>query len=183
MNENQEKNITLEHRNTKIAIILFIIGIITGALIFGLGRFMVKHVTEKAAEITEERRLEANRISTEKIKAAEEELKVLEKEYNEQNGILKKLESEKRSIDSDMRKSDWFEKTTEKSSEISEVRNKINNIILRKNQLQNGDYTVFYNIEEPKNIKFYKSFDWIAIGVVFVITIIAIIYFLRTRMK
>lgn len=172
--ENVYKESPTEKNNKKISIRIFAIGIMLALILCTIGI-----VKQKMAENTNEERAKAafeqsqNAVDNAKARLEEiaEELKPLLQQYEAKNKESDMLST---------KDPDWFAKKAQLQREISSISSQINALELEQFQIQNADYTVFYQLVEPIT---YNIFYYIGAGVFSVASLIALIYFLATRKK
>ena len=186
--ENTYQESAVEKNNKKIAIKIFIIGIIISGIICGVG--WIKQ--QQAIKANEQAYNDAYLYSQTKADNANKKLS----EFSEQAKILKEqidnleigissMTNEKTKIfNEDRGFSDrYYAKDNEikiKETELSNLRTQYNNLNTEINKLLYDDYTGYYDIVDP--IK-YLMFYYIGAGVAGLSLLISLIYFLVTRRK
>ena len=172
--ENTYKESAVEKNNKKIAIIIFVIGIIIALILCGIG--LIKQ--NNAKNTNEERRQQAEEQSQKNIDNANARLQEIKEMYYP---LKEQCEAKKQERDSlDMQDPDWLVKVKKIDREISEMDSKINSMEQERYNLLNDDYVVYYQLVDPIS---YNIFYYIGAGVFAGMSLIALIYFLVTRRK
>ena len=133
-----------------ISLAIFIVGLIIGLglIIFGFIK------TNEANQINEERAAAAAAEANAKAAAAKERLSEIETELESLQSQYDAKESECDSMN--MRDPDWFAKSNQCEREAMALQTKINKLNVESFQLENDNYTVYYDKEMPeKYIPFY----------------------------
>ena len=172
--ENSYKESNIEKNNKKIAIRIFIVGLIIALVLCGIGYIKQNN----AKKINEERRIQAGEQSQMAIDSANARLKEIEQEIS----LLKNQYNEKRNEgDSmDINAPNWFANHSRLQDEAMDIYSQINELETERFQIENADYRVFYPLVEPIT---YNIFYYIGAGVFALLSLIALIYFLVTRKK
>ena len=145
--ENYQKT---KKKITKASIIILIVG-----LVLGIGLILVGVVSQSNAKKTnEERYNEAYKASQEKADAANARLKEIETEKTELNN---QIQTKQYSCDSlDMMAPNWYADKTKCRGEVSALRSQVNELEMEEFQLENANYTVYYDkVPAIKYIIFY----------------------------
>lgn len=135
---------------TKISSIILIAG-----LVIGIGLILVGIISQiNAKKTNEERYNEAYKASQEKENTANTRLKEIETEKTKLNS---QIQAKQYSCDSlDMMDPNWFANQTKCQEEISTLRTQLNELEMEKIQLENANYTVYYDkVSAIKYIIFY----------------------------
>ena len=172
--ENSYKEGSIEKSNKKISIRIFVVGLIIGLVLCGIG--LVKQ--NNAKKINEERYTQAAEQSQTAVDKAnarldeiEQEIPVLQKQYEAKQDEANSM---------NMRDSNWFAEHSKVQREASDIQSQINELEMEKFRIEHADYTVFYSLVEPIT---YNIFCYIGAGVFALLSLIALIYFLATRKK
>ena len=172
--ENTYKESAVEKNNKKISISILIIGIILSIILCGVGWIRQNNATKT----NEKSYNDAYALSEKNYNEAMERVNNIDTELEELNPQKDTLETEKNSLT--MGSANWFSETQRLSNEIYDLNVKIMNLQSEKNQLQNANYTVYYNPVKSIN---YLIYYYIGAGIFTVAILIALIYFLVTRRK
>lgn len=172
--EKTYKESSVEKNNKKIAIRIFIVGLIISLLLCGIG--LIKQ--NDAKKINEQRYNEAYDLSVKNYNNAMDRVDQINVELKNFNSKKDTLEAKMNSLK--MASSNWFSETTKLTNEIYELDIKIMNLEGEKNQLLSADYKVYYELVKPIT---YNIFYYIAAGIFIILTLIALIYYLVTRKK
>lgn len=164
----------VEKNNKKISIRIFIVGLIISIILCGIGLIRQNNVKKTNEEFYNE----AYALSSKKYNDAMERVDEINVELKELNSQKEKLETEKNSLT--MGSNNWFSETSRLGTEIYNVNVKVMNLESEKNQLINGDYTVYYTPVKSIN---YLIFYYIGAGIFVVSALISLIYYLVTRKK
>lgn len=135
---------------TKISSIILIAG-----LVIGIGLILVGVISQiNAKKTNEERYNEAYKASQEKENTANARLKEIETEKTKLNS---QIQAKQYSCDSlDMMDPNWFANQTKCQEEISTLRTQLSELEMEKLQLENANYTVYYDkVPAIKYIIFY----------------------------
>lgn len=135
---------------TKVSLIILIIG-----LLIGIGLILVGVVLHSNANKTnEERYNESYKVSQEKMDTDNVRLKEIETEKYELNN---QIQTKQYSCDSlDMRDSNWYAESTKCEREVSALKLQLSELEMEKFQLENANYTVYYDkVSNVKYIIFY----------------------------
>lgn len=186
--DNTYKESSIEKNNKKISIRIFIIGLIISIILCGIG-----FVKQKQADKTNEQAYnDAYNSSQAKVDNANKRLSEIISELNNLKEQINNMEIEVATMKNERNKifiedrdfSDRYyakdNEITVKESELSNLKAQYNSLNSEGYKLQNGDYTVYYDLVEP--IK-YLIFYYIAGGVFAFAVITSLIYFLVTRKK
>ena len=171
---NTYKESTVEKNNKKIAIIIFVIGIIIALILCGIG--LIKQ--NNAKNTNEERRQQALEQSQTAINNANARLQEIKGIYYNLKEQYEAKSEERENLN--MRDSDWLAKVRKIDRELSEINSQINSLEQERDNLLNDDYVVYYQLVEPIS---YNIFYYIGAGVFAGMSLIALIYFLVTRRK
>ena len=168
------KESPVEKNNKKIAIRVFIIGIILSLILCGIGGLRQVNA-KKTDETNHDLALEQSQktVNNAQIRLNEivEELEPLKKEY----------EDKLREMDSlNMSDSDWFEIHSQLQREANNINSQISTLEEEAFEIKNRDYTVYYNLVKPIT---YLIFYYIGAGMFAVMSLIALVHFLATRKK
>ena len=186
--ENTYKESSTEKNNTKLSIKIFIAGIIIALVLCGMGFYK----QNDAKRIEEERKSQAYEQSQKAIDQAnsrleeiKKEMETLETQINNFDTEIKSMQNESQTIF--MQDSGFSERYNAKKLEIdskekeqSQLETQYYNLEQEKFQIENGDYTVYYDLVKPIT---YNIYYYIAAGVFALMSLIALIYFLATRKK
>ena len=166
--ENSYKESSTEKNNKKIAIRIFIVGLIIGLVLCGIG--LIKQ--NNAKKTNEERHIQAGEQSQMAIDKANARLKEIEQEIPLLQEQYEAKQNEANSMN--MRDQNWFADHSKVQNEAMNIRSQINALEAEKFQIENADYRVFYPLVEPIT---YNIFYYIGAGVFAVLSLIALIYF------
>ena len=175
-NTNEYKETAHEKKNKKIALKVFIVGLIISLIICGIGLFKqidAKNKDKKAAD-------EALKLSEQKVEQAKNRLQEIETQYNEVKAQYDAKIDECNKINSDMTSNGWYERISKCRTEQSELSSKKTNLEMSATSIQNADYTVYYQLVDPFS---YKIFYYIGAGTLGGFILISLIFFLATRKK
>lgn len=172
--ENSYKESSTEKNNKKIAIRIFIVGLIIALVLCGIG--LIKQ--NNAKKTNEERHIQAGEQSQMAIDKANERLKEIEKEMPLLQEQYESKENEANSMN--MRDPNWFEDHSKVKNEAMNIYSQIKTLETEKFQIENADYRVFYSLVKPIT---YNIFYYIGAGIFALLSLIALIYFLATRKK
>lgn len=135
---------------TKVSLIILIVG-----LVIGIGLIIGGVVSQSNAKKTnKERYNEAYKLSQEKVDEANARLDEIEKRKKDLND---KIQTKQYSCNSlNMMDPNWFADNTKCQGEVSSLRSELNGLEIEQFQLENADYTVYYDKVSPmKYIIFY----------------------------
>lgn len=122
-----------------------IIGCVIGLLFAGFGLF--KQIDSK--RINKERHDEALKQSQKMVDAANERLTEIEKEYNKLKDQYNAKEQECDSMNSNMLDPNWFTSHSQCKRESSDLYSKMTDLEQEKFEINNKNYTVYYDEVEP----------------------------------
>ena len=171
---NEYKETSHEKKNTKIALKVFIAGIILSLLICGIGLFKQIDANNKDKKAKEE----ALKLSEQKIKQANIRLKELETEYNEIKLQYDEKAEECNNITTST--AEGIQKKYKCETEKMDLNSKINNIEMNATSIKNADYTAYYVKVDTKT---YTTFYWIGAITFGGFMLISLIFYLATRKK
>lgn len=163
-----------EKANKKISIKVFIAGLIVSIVLCGVGLIMQNN----AGKTNEERAAQASVQSQQAIDAAYTRLEEIEEELIP---LREQYEAKQQEADAmDLNDPNWFSEHSKVEREASNLYTQITDLETEQFKIQNHDYTVYYSLVDPIT---YLIFYYIAAGVLAVMSLIALIYFLVTRKK
>ena len=171
---NSYKESSTEKNNKKIAIRIFLVGLIIALVLCGIG--LIKQ--NNAKKTNEERHIQAGEQSQMAIDKANARLKEIEQEIQLLQEQYEAKQNEANSMN--MRDPNWFADHSKVQNEAMNIYSQINSLEAEKIQIENADYRVFYPLVEPIT---YNIFYYIGAGVFALLSLIALIYFLATRKK
>ena len=187
--ETTYKESPTEKNNRKIAFKIFIVGLLISCVIGAVGWMKQK----EAIKTNEQAYNDAIASSQNMVENAEKRLSEIDQEMNNLSEQIKNMEDEIASmekeyhkivyVDGDLnstRANDLLIETQTKRSNLSDLNVKYNDLDQEAYEIQNKDYTAYYDLVEP--IK-YMIFYYIAAGVAGLTVLISLIYFLVTRKK
>lgn len=172
--EKTYKESSVEKNNKKIAIRIFIVGLIISIILCGIG--LIKQ--NNAKKTNEQFYNDAYALSLKNYNAAMERVDEINIELKNLNFQKDTLEIEKNSLT--IGSSNWFSETSRLTTEIYDLDVKIMELESEKNQLVNADYTVYYNPVKPIT---YLIFYYIGAGIFAALALTSLIYYLATRKK
>lgn len=139
----------MESKKLSLPVKIIIIGCIIGLVIVGVGGF--KQL--EAKRIDKERADAALKQSEADVKAAEERLAEIEKEYGEVKTQYDVKIDECASIP--MGSEGWFEAKSKCSKEEQELQRKLWNLESEDTMIKNKDYTVYYQKVRPMSYQIF----------------------------
>lgn len=132
-----------------LPLLILIIGIIIGLLTAGIG--LIKQ--NNAKKINEERYQAAYEKSQAKVDAANKRLEEIKKELTP---LEEKKSTKQRECNSlDMSAPNWFADKTSCQDEVSKINKEITELESEKWQLENGNYTVYYDLVKPMSYQIF----------------------------
>ncbi len=172
--QDEERKETHEKANKKISVRVFIIGLAVSLILCGVGLA----VQVNAKKTNEERAAEADvqyqqniDNAKKRLEEIEDELVPLKEQYEEKNREADEM---------DITDPNWFSEHSRLKREATDLYTQITELEMEQTQIQNEDYTVYYPLVKPIT---YFIIKFIAAGEFVVLSIIALIYFLVTRIK
>lgn len=172
--ENVYKENAVEKKNKSISIKIFIVGLIVGIILCGIGLIQQNN----AKKTNEERANQAYAQSQNAVDAANKRLAEIEAAIPPLQQQYNAKMQERASLNT--RDKNWFAEATRLQSEASDINSQITALQQEQFMLVNRDYTVYYQLVKPIT---YLIFYYIGAGVFGVASLIALIYFLVTRKK
>ena len=185
---NSYKESSTEKNNKKIAIKVFVTGLIICVVLCGIG-FIKQNIANKT---NQERYNYAYTQSQSNVDAAKKRLEEigeigvpLESQISNLEKEIHTMENEKTKIfNEDRGFSDRYyakdNEINEKEAELLKLRAQLNDLNIEADQIGNKNYTVYYSPVKPIT---YLIFYYIGAGVFALMSLIALIYFLATRKK
>lgn len=132
-----------------LPLLILIISIAIGLVFCGVG--VVKQNIAK--KTNEERYNEAYKLSQEKINAANKRLKEIEEEISP---LKEQYELKNQECDSlKMGDANWFANKTKCQREANEINSQITELESEAWELENGNYTVFYDLVKPMSYQIF----------------------------
>lgn len=140
-----EENYNRANKKIKIiSLVILILGFIIGGALIALGAVKSAEVEK----INEERAAVALAESEAKAAAAKERLSEIE---TEKSSLESEYNAKQQECDSlEMGTSDWFAKSNQCNRDSSSIRSKISKLEMEQFELENADYKVYYDIEQPE---------------------------------
>lgn len=173
-NEKTYKESSVEKNNKKIAIKIFIVGLIISIILCGIG-----FIRQNGAKKTNEER--AQQAYQQSQAAVDEAKKRLEEIRTEMVPLQEQYEAKQQEADSmNISAPNWFSEHQRVQREASNIYSQITALESERFQIENADYTGYYQLVEPIT---YLIFYYIGAGVFVLMSLIALIYFLVTRKK
>lgn len=156
---NEENYQKANQKIKKVALIILILGLLIGGGLIAFGA--IKQI--EANKINEERAAAAQAKVDADIAAAKTRLDEIKKEVAtlEAEESAKELECDSL----DMMADGWFAERNKCQQEVSAIRSKINDLDMEQFELENDEYTVYYDMEQPiKYVPFYMFGAFCIIG-------------------
>ena len=186
--KNSYKESSTETNNKKIAVKVFVAGLIICTILCGIG-YIKQNMANKT---NQERYNEAYAQSQSNVDAAkkrleeigeigvplESQISNLEKEIHAMENEQTKIFNEDRGFSDRYYAKD--NEINEKEAELLKLRAQLNDLNIEADQIGNKNYTVYYSPVKPIT---YLIFYYIGAGVFALMSLIALIYFLATRKK
>ena len=161
---NEENYQKTKKKITNASLIILIAG-----LVIGIGLIIVGAVSQISAKKTnEERHNEAYKLSQEKVAAANARLTEIEIQKKDLNDKIQTKQYECNSLD--MSSSSWYADQNKCQSEVRALTADLSKLEMEKFQLENDNYTVYYDKVSPMK---YIIFYILGGGVIIVSCIIA----------
>lgn len=168
------KESEVEKKNKRIAIKIFIVGLIISLIVCGVG--FVKQINAK--KTNEERAKQAYEQSQAAIDQANERLEEIKTAIPQLQEQYEAKEQEANSMNK--RDANWFVNYPKVKEEAFNISSQISALKLEQFKIENTDYSVYYLLVEPKT---YMTFYYVAAGIFGGLSLIALIFFLATRKK
>lgn len=163
-----------EKANKRISVKVLIAGLIISMVLCCVGLI----VQNNANKTNEERAVQAGIQSQQAIDAANKRLEEIEEELIP---LREQYEAKQQEADAmNFNDPNWFSEHSRVEREATDLYTQITELETEQFKIQNDDYTVYYSLVEPIT---YHIFYYIAAGVLAVMSLIALIYFLATRKK
>lgn len=163
---NEENYQQTKNKITKISLIILIIGLVIGVGLIITG-VIIQNNTKK---INEERHNEANKLK-------QERLIEIAKEKNNLNDQIQAKEYSCNSFD--MRDPNWYADKVKCQSEVSSLRQELDELEMEEFQLENGIGIDFYTVESP--IKYFILYIFGGLTIIISVSIAGSIYFVAKR--
>lgn len=137
----EERYQNTKKKITKISLIILIISIVVGGLLIGTGIFKTNSSKKDAVKKSQEKVDAANA----RLKEIEQQTKELQEQYDKKSQECDSM---------NMSDSDWFTKVNQCHREASSINSEISDLDMEKFELENNDYTVYYDIAYAKSYYF-----------------------------
>ena len=181
---NEEWYQKVKKKITKISLTIFIVSLVLGAGLISAGLLLTSNSNKQAEKTNEERYKQALKESQGNVDKANERIAELKKEIETLNTEISKLsleiskmENEKSMIFRDDKgfSNRYYQKDNEiklKQSEKAKLQTKLSEYKTEQFELENGDYTVYYKKEEPKDYTYLCLIGGIIAGAGLIIALI-----------
>lgn len=176
----QSQYLTEEHYNKVnkkfkiISLVILVLGFVIGGTLIAVGAIK----SAEAEKINEERAAAALAESEAAIAAAKERLSEIE---TEKASLESEYNVKQQECDSlDMRASDWFAKSSQCNGESSSISSKISDLEMEQFKLENANYKVYYDLEQPEK---YIPLYIIGAFVISAGVMISLVVFLITKRR
>ncbi len=169
---NEEWYQKTKKRITKISLIILIASIVIGCGLISAGFLLSKNSTEEADKLNKKNYEAAKKESQSRVDKANERIEEIKKEIEP---LKQKYNAKAQECDS-LNKMDpnWFANVNQCNREASDINSQIAKLKNEQFQLENGNYTVYYDLKKPKD---YTYLCFIGGGVIGLGIVLAIIFY------
>ena len=175
---NEERYQNTKKKITKISLIILIISIVVGGLLIGTGIFKTNSSKRDIEKTNKERYNEAYKESQKRVETANARLSEIKKEIEE---LQSQYDNKSQECDSmNTRDSDWYVKVNQCRREASSISSKISDLEMEKFELENSDYTVYYDIA---NARSYSFLVFIGIVIIAFGSIISLMFYIIAKRR
>ena len=161
---------------TKISLIILITSVVLGCGLISAGFLLSKNSTEEAERINKEKYETAKKESQDRIDKANARIEEIKKEIET---LKQKYNAKSQECDSlDMHDTNWYAKVNQCNREARDISSQIDELESEQRKLENGNYTVYYDLKKPKD---YTYLCFVGGGVIGLGIIVALFFYLIAK--